>query len=75
MHFPSLFLVLKSSIYLLIFNLVLLVVIIIIYAGRHDDVAMHLPYDEGIEFVAIKLAFRPRLVACQSWRRRKERRL
>ena len=58
MHFPSLFLGLKSSIYLLIFNLVLLVVIIIIiYARRHDDVAMHLPYDEGIEFVAIKLAF------------------
>ena len=57
MHFPSLFLGLKSSIYLLIFNLVLLVVIIIIYAGRHDDVAMHLPYDEGIQFVAIKLAF------------------
>ena len=58
MHFPYLFLVLKSSIYLLIFNLVLLVVtIIIIYARRHDDVAMHLPYDEGIEFVAIKLAF------------------
>ena len=59
MHFPSLFLGLKSSIYiyLLIFNLVLLVVVIIIYARRHDDVAMHLPYDEGIQFVAIKLAF------------------